>query len=221
MRGAWFVVCAVAACGNAGHGVAADSSCAPSTVFLDRQGGDYDLGAFDDATMNLSVVLDGPRTLPPWPYDDANWTELTDCITTGFAPFPVTVTQTDPGVTPHFEMVFSTAYWGAGGPAVPTIIPSSCRAGHQIEFVFGDAEASPTNACEAAMGAFAEMAAQLSPGYDCLDFTSPAMDCGIRSYLDEDTNCVDQSGEPAPCRCGGTTQNSAEALRTVFGTCAS
>ncbi len=218
MRGAWLLLCAIAGCGNAGHS-APDTACEPTTVFLDRQGGDYDLGAFDDATMNLSVVLDGPRTLPPSPYNDADWSELTSCIRDGLAPFPVTLTETDPGMTPHLELVFTTAYWGPGGAAVPTIIPSSCRPDHQIEFVFGQAEASPTNACEATMGAFAEMVAQLSPGYDCLDFTSPAMDCGIRSYLDEDTSCVDQTGQPAACRCGGTTQNSAQALRTVFGTC--
>src|SRR5450755_4064832 len=96
------------ACGGSDH--VPDATCAPAIVYLDRGGGSYDHGALDDATANLSVIVDVPRVLPPWPHDDANWGDLVSCIRTALAPFPLQVTEVDPGVAPHVELVFTTSY---------------------------------------------------------------------------------------------------------------
>jgi hypothetical protein len=209
----------VAACG---HSDATPDAyvCVPSIVYLDRAGGSYDHGKVDDATQNLSAIVDVPRVLPPWPGDDVNWGDLTACVRDALSVFDVQVTEIDPCDVPHLELVFTTAYWV--DPAVTHVFPSSCRPGHQIEFVFGDALATPTRACEVAMGGLAEMTAQLGPSENCLDFTSPAMDCGVRFFLDADLACVDPATNlPAPCRCdaSATTEDPFQALATMFHGC--
>jgi hypothetical protein len=219
VRASIVVVVVVASCGGGGTTPAVDApACEPSLIYLDRGGGDYTHGPVDDATTNQSVIVDVPRTLPPFPNGDVAWADLTACVRAGLAPFAVTLTETDPGDVPHLEIVFTTSYWG--GSALATAIPSSCRPGHQIEFVFGDAVSSPTRGCHVALDGLAEMAAQLSPALDCIDFTSPAADCGVRRFVDYEQACVDPAGLPTTCRCGGaTTENTYQALAARFAPC--
>jgi hypothetical protein len=192
-------------------------SCARTIVFLDRAGGSYVPGAADDAPTKTSELLDVPRTLPPWPGDSVNWSDVVACVQCALARFSIDITDVDPGAVPHVEIVFTTAYWG--GTPITHAAPSSCRKGHQIEFVFGDNVADATRACEVAMDGFAEMTALLSPGYNCLDFTSPAQGCGPRRFLDVEMPCVDASGQAAPCRCGGATEDTFAALAGRFPPC--
>lgn len=207
----------LAACGG-GHG-SPDAACQPSVLYLDRDGGAYDHGAFDSAALNQSVLLDGPRTLPPWPRDDLAWSQMTGCIRDALAPFPITVTETDPGMAPHVEIVFTTVYWG--DPAMNLVVPASCNPGHQIEFVFSDA-LPPTYArpCQMALLGFAEMTANLSPGDHCEDIVNLATDCApLRSFVDAPATCVDSSNQPVACRCGGTTENTYQALLAAHPAC--
>lgn len=218
MARAWWVVLGLAACSDDAPPI--DVSCKPALVYLNRGGGSYTAGQTDDATRNESVLLDMTRELEPWPHDDTNWTALVDCITTALAVFPrIEVTETDPGDAAHFELVFTTSYWS--GPAGTTVlVPGSCRIGHQIELVFGDALPTYARACHVAMQGFAQMTAQLSLVEDCHDFVNNALDCSqTRAFLDRDQACVDGTNQPAPCRCGGTTANTYQALAAVFPTC--
>ena len=179
----------------------------------------YDQGRFDNAALHQSVLLDGPRTLPPWPRDPQEWNLMTACIRSGLASFPVNVTEQDPGMTPHVEIVFTTAYWGQ--PAAQTmVVPASCTA-HQLEFVFSDA-LPPTYSrpCQMALIGYAEMTANLSTGDDCKDILNLGMDCvPERMFLDETATCVDDFGQPTTCRCGGTTENPYQALAAAHPAC--
>jgi hypothetical protein len=85
--------------------------------------------------------------------------------------------------------------------------------------IFGHALADSTRACEVAMDGFAQMTALLGPSDNCLDFTSPAADCGVRFFLDLQMQCVDASLQPAPCRCGGSTEDTYAALAARFHAC--
>ena len=202
----------VAACG--GSSVVADAPCATPIVYLDRMGGAYDHGLVDNAGQNLSLLLDQPRVLPPWPNGDVNWQSLANCIRASLAPFPVQVTETDPGTVSHFELVFTTAYW-AGDVATTGIVPDSCKPGHQIGFVFGDALPTATRACQIAMIGFAEMAANLSFSTDCADLLNNDMDCApMRTFIDHDEPCAGGA-----CRCGGTSENTFQALAAALPTC--
>lgn len=209
----------VAACGGEPtHHV--EVSCANAVIYLDRFGGTYSHAAVDDATQNLSIAVDGTRTLAAFSGDDVAWSDLTACIRDALAPFDTVVTETDPGTMPHLELVFTDAYWA--DPAVTHVFPARCEQGHQIELIFGDALATPTRGCEVAMAGLAEMIGQLGPSQNCLDFTSPANDCGVRSFLATEVACVDPATNlPAPCRCdpSETTQNSAATLSTLLRAC--
>lgn len=206
------VLLLLAACGS--PSAAPDATCQRQVVYLDRLGGDYVNGIVDSAAQNQSLVLDQPRTLPPWPYDDGNWTSLTACIRTALAPFAVDVTEVDPGVAPHFELVFTTTYWA--GPAGTTgIVPDSCRPGHQIGFVFGAALPTYTRACQIAMIGLAEMAANLAMTTNCADILDNDMDCApMRAFIDQEVPCAGGA-----CRCGGTTENTYQALKAALPAC--
>ena len=202
----------LAACGS--PSAAPDAACHRQVVYLDRAGGDYAPGAADDATANVSLLLDQPRTLPAWPYDDGNWAALTACIRTALAPFAVEVTEQDPGDAPHFELVFTTAYWaGVGGTT--GIVPDSCRPGHQVGFVFGAALPTYTRACQIAMIGFSEMAANLAMTTNCNDILDNDMDCApMRAFIDQEVACAGGA-----CRCGGATENTYRALNAALPAC--
>jgi hypothetical protein len=212
------VVFVIAACGGSDP-PPVDAPCTPATLFLNRAGGDYDTGAFDDAAANRSVLLDGPMTLAPYSHDDIAWAATVQCIRAGLAPFSIAITETDPGLVPHVEIVFTTSYWA--GPAGTTmVVPGGCRPGHQLEFVFGDALATDVRACQMALIGFAQMTANLSIGGNCRDFLDLSQDCvPDRAFVDETVPCVDQTGQPADCRCGGTTQNTFAAMTAAFPAC--
>lgn len=188
-------------------------------LYLNRDGGDYEAGNFDDASSNRSVLLDAPLQLGPFPHDDITWQSVVSCVRTGLAPFPIEIVETDPGLVPHVEIVFTTSYWD--GPAGTTfVIPASCRPGHELAFVFGDATPTDARACQMALAGYAQMTANLSIGDNCLDFLDLSADCAPnRSFVDEEVPCVNSLGQPIECRCGGTTQNTFAAMSATFPGC--
>ena len=187
-------------------------------LYLNKSGGMWDHGGRDDASANLSLLVDVPRTLPPWPKPAADWAELVACMRTALAPFPIAVTETDPAPAAHAEIVFTTEYWG--GSATTSIIPDSCRPGHEVEFVFGNALATRARACHVALRAYAQMIANLSFTDHCEDVLNDQMDCAPdRYFIDLEASCVDASNQPAACRCGGTTQNGYQTLLVASNTC--
>lgn len=195
-----------------------DAACRESVLFLNRAGGAYDTGNFDDAVANRSVLLDGPMTLAPYQHDDLTWANTTACIRRGLAPFAIDIVETDPSPAPHVEIVFTTTYWD--GPAGTTqVVPDSCMP-HQLEFVFGDALPTDARACQMALVGYAQMTANLSFGDNCLDFLNQQVDCAPeRAFVDEEVDCVDALVQPTACRCGGTTQNTVAAMAAAHPAC--
>lgn len=203
-------------CGG-GEPATPDAACTPSTLFLNRAGGAYDTGPFDDALANHSVLLDGPMQLPPYPHDNATWTSTTTCIRRGLAQFPIDIVEEAPSV-PHVELVFTTTYW-AGSPGMTYVVPDSCLP-HQLGFVFGDALATDARACQMALVGYAQLTAGLSIGDNCNDFLDLSMDCAPeRSFVDAEVDCVDALDQPTMCRCGGTTQNTFAAMTAAHPSC--
>src|SRR5262245_23064516 len=127
----------LAACGGGGN-ASVDATCQPSVLYLNRSGGAYDHGLADDAALNLSSIVDGPLALAPYPHDDIEWSDTVACIRSALQPFPIQITENDPGMVPHVELVFTTAYW-AGSPGQTHVIPGSCFAHQELGFVFGNA----------------------------------------------------------------------------------
>lgn len=212
------------ALGACGDGAAApDAACRPSVLYLARGGGTYLPGPVDDAVADRSVIVEAPVTLAPWPASgpaDEDWQELTACIRAALAGLPIEVTESDPSPAPHTELVFTTTYWD--GPAGTTVaVPSGCRGGYQLGFVFGDALPTTIRACHVAMLGFAQLTARLALTDNCRDYLNLGMDCSPdRAFLDVDAACVDEANRPAPCRCTGeATQNSFRALLAAHPAC--
>ncbi|MFN0251045.1 MAG: hypothetical protein ACKV2T_29490 [Kofleriaceae bacterium] len=210
MRLALFAL-GLAACGPGGETVV-DAACEPAMLYLNRTGATYQFGGFDNSSMNITPIVDVERTLPPWPYDDVDWASLASCIRTGLGQFPVTVTETDPGMAKHVEIVFTTSYWA--GPAGTTMITTAgCRDGLEVIFLFGNALPTYARACHLAVRSYAQITAQLDLVGDCEDFMNNQLDCSERrTFKDADAACVDDADVPTECRCGGSTQNGYQAL---------
>ena len=85
----WWLVLAMA-CGHSTQ--PSPDACQPSVVFLNQNGGHYEHGVADDATLNLSVVVDTPLDLAAWPSTAPSWSDVSGCIRDGLAPFAVEVT---------------------------------------------------------------------------------------------------------------------------------
>jgi len=194
-------------------------TCEPQIVFLNRDGGVFKPGPHDDAVANLSVLVDVERTLAPWPKPTDEWDALVACFKDHVFALPrLEVVTVDPGAVPHIEVVFTTSYWANAGTTA--IVPASCRPDHEVEIVFGSAIPTMARACDVALQEFAIMTANLSLGEDCHDLVNNSADCSPdRSFLDQTVNCVDDAAQPAPCRCGGTTENTYRALATTFPPC--
>jgi hypothetical protein len=202
-----------------GCGGSSEHVCPPTTVFLDRDGGHYQPAAHDDASTNGSVIIDTPRDLPAWPSAAADWDAVAACVHDALTPLGADVTTTDPGMTPHYELVFTTSYWG-GSAGMTSAVPDGCGRAHRIGFVFGDALPTVPRACQIAVIALGEMAADLSLDDNCADFLNPAIDCTPdRAFIDATATCVDTADQPAACRCGGTTQNTFVAMSAAFLRC--
>jgi hypothetical protein len=206
----WILV--LAACGRS-HDAPIDA-CESPLVYLNRGGGMWDHGARDDAGANLSEIVDGPRTLAAYPRPETEWTALAACVRAGLSPFPVTITEADPGATPHVEIVFTDEYWGTE-KAFTAVIPDGCDH-HEVLFVFGNALASPNRACDVTLRAYAQTVANLSFTDRCDDYVNDDLDCTpSRSFVDADANCAGGT-----CRCGGgTTQNTFRAMTSALAPC--
>lgn len=208
----------LAACGSGSNGDP-DATCQPSVLYLNRMGGTYDHGNIDNAAANLSAIVDAPLALDAYPHDNVEWADTTACIRLGLQPFPIEITEADPGPIPHVELVFTTSYW-AGSSGQTYVIPDGCFSRHELGFVFGSALPTDARACQVALIAFAQMTAKLSYGENCRDFVDHSMDCvPERAFIDQDVPCVDANNQPTACRCGGTTQNTYRALVAAHPAC--
>src|SRR3954467_15791729 len=97
---------ALGACGS--DDTPTDITCRQAIVYLDHGGGVFAPGGHDNAATNVSVLLDVERTLPAWPNDD--WADLVTCMQEHLLALPrITVTDVDPGMTPHTKIVFTTS----------------------------------------------------------------------------------------------------------------
>ena len=101
---------------------------AAGTIFLERcaAGCTYFPG-FDDSRTNHSSLLSQTVTIPPFAHGDAAWAEHLACVRRAYAPFDVAVTDVDPGVAPHWEVVVAGLPANIGMPPnVGGVAPFNC-----------------------------------------------------------------------------------------------
>lgn len=191
-------------------------------LYLNRDGALLRPGD-NDATRQVSSIVARPTAIAGWGIDDDTWDATVACIAAMYAPFAATVTDRDPGDTPHIEAVFGGSPGDVGLPdnvaGVSPFTEDCSIIENSIVFVFTDAlPDDPQTVCEVISQEIAH-----SFGLDHEMLPSDPMTyldyAGDRSFQNEMASC----GEYADRACGinGSTcrarQNSVALLRQRLG----
>ena len=94
----------LAATGDGGSGAGAVTALS-RTVYLNKNGVTLTPGV-NDSRLNRSTIVTQQTTIPPWNVTAATWTATVTCMREVFAPFNISIVETDPGDVPHIEAVF-------------------------------------------------------------------------------------------------------------------
>jgi MYXO-CTERM domain-containing protein len=78
---------------------------ASRTVYLNKNGVTLTPGT-NDSRLNRSTVVTQQVAIPPWNAGASTWSEIVTCMREVFAPFNISIVDTDPGDVPHIEAVF-------------------------------------------------------------------------------------------------------------------
>jgi len=177
----------------------------------------------DDSTTNHSSIIGGTASVPAWNTSQTTWAATVACMKDMYSRFDVTVTDQDPGTTPHIEAVFGGSPQDIGmGQGVGGVSPFTDDCGiieNSIVFTFTDVFPDDAQTvCEV-------MAQEVAHSYG-LDHEMLASDPmtylqynGNRSFKDQTVACGEYQNRP--CGIGGTTcranQNSVQLLYTRVG----
>jgi len=94
------------------------------TIYLNKNGVTLSPGA-NDSRMNRSSLTSQLVSIPPWNASSTLWADTVTCMRDIFAPFDITITETDPGNMPHIEAVFTPSAAVLGFPQVGGVSPFS------------------------------------------------------------------------------------------------
>jgi MYXO-CTERM domain-containing protein len=104
-RGGLFVLWLIALASSVAH---ADGTVPYHTVFLNRcANGCTVTGPAPANSVDDTWYTDGPRVLAAFPFDDASWERIVDCVEDVFAAYQIRVVEVDPGTASHFEVKFA------------------------------------------------------------------------------------------------------------------
>jgi MYXO-CTERM domain-containing protein len=190
---------------------------APHVLFLQRcEGGLTIYPGGGGSIADESEIVSGTINFPPFPYGDTAWNQVVEITRDLFSPFNITVTDVDPGNTPHDEAVVCgdgamAGFAGAGGVA-----PFSCGViNNAITFTFADTLGNNTQLIAEVIGQEAAHAWGLDHEYLCEDPMTYLSGCGNKTFQDFDAQCGEYN--PRQCSCGGNTQNSYQHIIDTFG----
>jgi len=191
-------------------------------IYLNRDGAILRPGD-NDATRQVSSIVNEPTEISGWDTDDATWGDTVSCIADMYRRFDVTVTDQDPGDTPHIEAMFGGSPGDLGLPDnVAGVSPftSDCSIiENSIVFVFTDILPDDARTvCEVISQEIAH-----SFGLDHEMLPSDPMTYldygGDRTFQDEMASCGEYSDRA--CGINGTTcrrrQNSVALLEQRIG----
>jgi hypothetical protein len=191
-------------------------------LYLNRKGVTLRPGA-NDSRVQHSTLVASPTTIAPWKVSDAQWATTLSCFRQIWAPFQVTVVETDPGNVPHIEAVFGGSPQQLGLPGnVGGVSPFTSNCGiieNSVVFAFTE-NLPPTGrtACEV-------MAQEVAHSFG-LDHELLAADpmtylsyTGNRAFQDKTASCGESKARP--CGINGSVcranQNSVALLTAALG----
>jgi hypothetical protein len=201
---------------------AASGRAVSRTIYLNRTGITVRPGT-SDARTNRSSLVAANATIPAWNRSEALWAETVTCLRDMYAPFDVTITETDPGDASHIEAVFGGSGPQLHLPRAGGVSPMSTRCNvveNAIVFIFTEDLPETSKAiCEVAAQEIAH-----SYGLDHELLASDPMTylsySGTRSFQDTLADCGETSaracGVPGYASCRGQ-QNSVALLLERLG----
>jgi hypothetical protein len=200
-----------------------------SIIYLNRNGGTFKPG-YDDSRTNTSSVAYTTSTLSAFNCSDAVWQQVLACVKDQFAPYNVTVTDVDPGNTPHVESVVAgnpqqmkTQQYPQGlpcgqGGCVGGIAPLGCNLYLDNPITYSFANIYQCNAqaiCETVAQETAHAFGMDHENY-CPDPMTYKTGCGAKKFQDYDAPCGEYSNRKCQCT-NASTQNSHQTLLQIFG----
>lgn len=191
----------------------------PLPIFLNRYGGRYSPGQ-DDSRQNTSIVPNRPSTVSGFSGSEAQWQAVVSCITTMWAPYNVTITETEPAGGEYVEAVIGGTPGEVGLPqgvgGVAPIDSFQCNIiPNAIVYAFAEVVGNdPQVTCEIAAQEIAH-AFSLDHEYHCPDPMTYLGGCGPKTFRDFDAQCGEY--QPRSCNCGRQRQNSVETLIEKLG----
>ncbi|MDB4952906.1 MAG: Carboxypeptidase regulatory-like protein [Myxococcales bacterium] len=182
--------------------------------------------------------INSQRTLTKFPYDDATWNAVVDCMKDTFSPFNVNITTTDPGNANHFEIMIAGSPTDLGmSNGIGGISPFSCSTYIDNSLVFDFAAVWQGSVEEMCSTAAQEIAHSFA-----LDHTTVASDpltyfpyskrryfqsapeqCGsdcVNGRSPSGGTCTGTNLQNHPCACSnitGTMQNPTAIMTGLFG----
>ena len=187
------------------------------TIFVNKDGATLSPGD-DDSSANRSSIVGSTTTIPAYEKDAASWSQFLTCIQGQFARFNVTVTDVDPGATPHLEAIVGgyPGLVGLGGSVggVSPMMDDCSLIETSIVYVFSQQFDSPQVECQVAAQ---ELGHSIGMDHEflCEDPMTYLYGCGDKTFQDVDASCGESS--PRTCMCGGATQNSVQFLTDRLG----
>ena len=191
-------------------------------IYLNKNGVTLNPGT-NDARTNKSSLATATTSIPAWSTSATTWAATVSCMKDLFAPFDVTVVETDPGNVPHIEAVFGGTPqllgMEAGVAGVSPFTQNSAVIENSIVFTFTSVIPQDARlACEI-------MAQEVAHSYG-LDHVLLASDpmtylqyTGNRSFKNQTASCGEDVARP--CGIGGSqcraNQNSVTLLTERIG----
>jgi uncharacterized protein (TIGR03382 family) len=184
-----------------------------------------------NSSTNRSPIAPGTRTLSAFSQGTTVWNNVMTCVRSTFAPFNLTITEQDPGMTPHYEvMVGGTPGQLDLGPSIAGIAPGGCP-GFEIpsSLVFAfDVVGPDVNTLCATIAQEIAHSWGLDHSTDDSDpmsyfsfsgqrsFTNANVPCGSDCVNGQSDQGIPCTGQTRQCSCGGATQNTFALISNLF-----